>query len=151
MNRDPGEKKRCRVLVVGTGSPLRRDDAAALYLIEELKKRGHKCILSCPMGIELCAHHISRTKPDLLVIVDAAIGIEPGSVKVLKDVPSTGLGTTHNIDPSLLHKYISNYAHEIIYVLLGVKDVGFGEGLTRDALKAVKKAIRVVGAVLREW
>ncbi len=148
MNPGPGEQKKCKILVIGVGSPLRRDDAAALYLVEKLGRRGYSCVLECPMGVELCAHRIREINPELLIIVDAALGVEAGNVAVINKPPSQGLWTTHNIDPELMHRYISSYANKVVYLLLGVKDVGIGEGLSVEARRAVQKALKLLEKII---
>ncbi len=148
MNPGPGEQKKCKILVIGVGSPLRRDDAAALYLVEKLRRRGYSCVLECPMGVELCAHRIREINPELLIIVDAALGVEAGNVAVINKPPSQGLWTTHNIDTELMHRYISSYANKVVYLLLGVKDVGIGEGLSVEARRAVQKALKLLEKII---
>ena len=136
------------MLIIGVGSPLRRDDAAALYLVEELRRRGYSCVLECPMGVELCAHRIREISPELLIIVDAALGIEAGNVTIINEPPSQGLWTTHNIDPVLIHRYLSSYADKVVYLLLGVKDVRIGEGLSMEARRAIQKALKLLEKII---
>jgi len=144
VNPSPGEQRKCKIFVIGVGSPLRRDDAAALYLVEELRRRGYSCVLECPMGVELCAHRIREISPELLIIVDAALGVEAGNVTIINEPPSQSLWTTHNIDPGLMHRYVSLYAGKVVYLLLGVKDVGIGEGLSMEARRAIQKALKLL-------
>ena len=148
MNQSLGEQRKCKTLVVGIGSPLRRDDAAALYLVQELRRRRYSCVLECPMGLELCTHHIKEIRPELLIIVDAALGVEAGSVTIINEPPSQILWTTHNINPRLMHRYISSYTGKVVYLLLGVKDVGIGEGLSIEARRAIQEALKLLKEII---
>ena len=47
-----------------------------------------------------------------------------------------------------MHRYISSYANKVVYLLLGVKDVGIGEGLSVEARRAVQKALKLLEKII---
>ncbi len=145
--------RRCRVVVVGTGHPLMGDDAAGLLAVEELRGmlppglRG--CVLECPMGPEHCTDIVRGMGPELVVVVDAALGPGPGEL-VWAEPGSPGLRewlpSTHNIPPRLLAALMGGA--KLRFLLIGVERIEPGAAPSASARRGAREAARVLAALL---
>ncbi len=128
-------RKKCKLVVACIGTPLNPLDRVGLELAKKLAQKGLK-VVECPYGLELCAHRIRMLNPDILVIVDAALGIPPGGIEVLKPEELLSksvdwIPTTHALSLPLLFKYAKTLAKEVYVLLVGVT----------NSLKAIEHSI----------
>ncbi len=147
-----GRRVGCRVAVACVGNPLRGDDAAGLLVAERLRSMGlGGCVVECPYGVELCAHRLRALRPRVLVVVDAALGVEPGEVIVAEPgelVLRGHAASTHALPPPSLLAYLESIAPRIVLVLLGVRSTGLGEEPGPEARRAAEKAAEVIAEML---
>jgi hydrogenase maturation protease len=93
------------VLVIGYGNPLRGDDGIGLYAAELLaddpRLHGARVLTSHQLVPEL-AEDVSRAS--LVVLVDASMQGEPGSLSVrrIEPRPATPATWSHQLDPETL-------------------------------------------------
>jgi len=143
-------KSRCRILVLGVGHPLMGDDAAGLEAARLLRVKGCSCVEECPGGAELCTHIVRAHSPEILVVVDAALGLEPGEVVVYEGEPGPEwpIVSTHGFPPPLVHRLLADAARRVVYLLLGVEKVELGVSLSVRTAEAVRKAAEVLLEVI---
>ena len=89
---------------------------------------------------------MSREKPDLLVIVDAArMGLPPGSIRTL---PTTGtdrmLASTHGLPLPFVLDRVRSAAAEILLIGIEPEDTSFGEELTASVAAAADRLIQML-------
>jgi len=147
-------------LVIGYGNPLRGDDgigqATALAFANEAAVYcGH--VIACHQLTPELAECIAAV--DLVVLVDAAVDIQPGAVVVREILATSALssGLVHTADPAwlldLARKLYSRLPRAFL-IKVGVSSLALGEGLSDTAAAALPEAIaavrRLVGDPLGE-
>ncbi len=148
-----------RIVFAFVGSPLRRDDRAALILVDKLgsEQRGNILFLKCEYGLENCLSEITSFKPEVLVVVDAVYAeeLEPGEVILTSKEhlrEKIGLVTTHNIPITLVLETLQREAGVKEVYLLGirVKDTGFGEEVSIEVLSSIDKLLEIIKSIAGE-
>ena len=126
-----------RVVVVGIGSPMRRDDRVGLKVLELLAGKTPRDVLLLPTETvpESYTGSIRSYAPTHVVLIDAAnfAGV-PGEARVVS--PRAIVNSSVSTHSLPLHVFI-NYVRETIcerVLLVGVQgvDIGIGEGLTPE-------------------
>lgn len=137
-----------RLLVIGFGSPMRKDDGVGLAALEELKRRGYErpgvdLVDGGVRGVNLLA---LLEDYDRAIVLDAALARKGavGEVKVadLEEArfllrPRVSL---HNLDLGTtfeLARTLDIPLPPVDFVLMGVKEVGPGEGLSPEVQSAL--------------
>ena len=142
--------KETKVMIVGLGDRMRKDDAAgceaAEQLTREIKKNNIK-VINAENIIENYLGAIERFKPTRLFVIDALdFGGNPGEVKIFKphQVKDT-TSSTHNFSLSLIIEHIIKETGARCEVIgIQPETIGFGEGLSISAEKGIKKAVKMV-------
>jgi len=141
-----------RIVVVGVGNPLRRDDSVGVYVAGRLKNALHSQkvnVLECETVPENFLGNIERVRPSHVIVVDAAeTGLGPGNVILTELGEAHDLTiSSHNIPLSVFGEYLRRSIDAKV-VLLGIQPerVEFGEGLTRRLKEAAE---RVTGIFLK--
>ncbi|MBU2540797.1 MAG: hydrogenase 3 maturation endopeptidase HyCI [Candidatus Omnitrophica bacterium] len=138
-----------KVVVVGVGNILRRDDGFGPVLIDKLKANTSVVCIDAGSSLEGYAGKIAKEKPDTILIADAVhLGLEPGNYDILKssEIVKGGL-TTHDISPRMFLDYLKKETGADIYMLgIQPEDVSFGEGLS----ESVKGALEEIVGLIRE-
>lgn len=107
-------------ILLGIGNPLNGDDGAGTYVAGQFEKDGWIPI-SCGTAPENFTGIIRKTRPDCLVLVDAAaMGRSPGEYRVIprQKVAEVSMGT-HQLPLSMLIEFLSDSAGRI--VLIGIQ------------------------------
>jgi hydrogenase 3 maturation protease len=142
----PALKAAARVAVLGIGSPLNNDDAAAMLLIEELARRGldekRVLLLAGSSAPENFTGVIRDFAPALLLAADAArLGLEPGQVALLSGAELYGAGfSTHMLPFSIMLQYLERQGLSNV-LLLGIEPLSteFGFELSPPVRQAVQE------------
>jgi len=75
-----------KVMILGVGNPLRGDDGAGPYLIDQLKGQTDATLLNCEEVPENFIGKIVEHQPNTILIIDAIdLGMSPGAVAVLEE------------------------------------------------------------------
>ncbi|MFC1624247.1 hydrogenase maturation protease, partial [Candidatus Omnitrophota bacterium] len=85
---------------------------------------------------------IRRSKPDIIIIVDAVyFDGAPGEIRLfLGEDLRSGKISTHDVSPKLLIEYLRSSTDAEIYILgIRPRSNKFGEGLTEEVEQAVKE------------
>lgn len=118
-----------RILFVGIGNLLRKDDGAGAYISSAITKKPKRDVLTVEVSLENYIGKISNIDPDILVLIDCVeMGSAPGTCKLMpvSNIEDSTFNT-HNI--SL--RSISEFFTMPVY-LLGIQPekIDFGENLT---------------------
>jgi len=144
-----------RVVILGVGSSLRRDDHIGVEIVKVLRGRIPKTVhlLECETVPENFIEPIIELKPTHLLIIDAAIlNKPPGSAMLVKPDKIKGIPiSTHALPLSILCEYISKETGAKVALLaIQPKDTGFGEGLTDEVEDARERLVNLLVDVLSE-
>ena len=142
-----------RLLILGTGNPLRRDDGIGVHIAHELENLG------MPQGVKvldagtggLALVDFMRAFPKVLFLDAVDMGEAPGTVKtfaqedMLAAVPVTqvslhDMGLPH----VLLLASLQGVSPEILIVGIQPKDLGWGIGLSPELERAVPTIVQHV-------
>ena len=145
-------ENRRRVVVLGIGNTLRRDDCFGVYVASLLKRFNleNVLVLEASFSPEAFLDDILKFKPSHLIIVDAVeVKRKPGDLIIARfdDVVDDATLSTHKLPLTLLVKYLKLMGFNGEVVLVGVQpgDLSFGETPTPE----VKKAIHIVTDLLK--
>jgi len=124
-------------MLLGVGNRLSRDDGVGPVIARALEDSDWIAV-DCGTAIENIAGSVRKERPDLLVVVDAAVmGLPPGSVRRLPiGSHDHMLASTHGLPLSFVLERFRTAASRI--VLLGVEpeDFSWGEGLSASVATA---------------
>ncbi len=118
-------------MLLGVGNRLSHDDGVGPVVAQALADSDWISI-DCGTALENAAGMVSRERPDLLVIVDAAhMGMEPGAYRRLPIQSNDHmLASTHGLPLSFVLTNIESAAEETILIGMEPADLSFGEGLS---------------------
>jgi hydrogenase 3 maturation protease len=144
-----------RVVFLGIGHPLRRDDAAGVEVCTRLRPalHGRSDVLVVDGGSapENCIGALRAFAPDVVVIIDAArMGELPGTLlRIDPSDPRAAGASTHTLPLPTFCAYLEETLRCDV-TLLGIEpaDTSFGEGLTPTVERAVERAARLATAEL---
>jgi len=118
-----------KILFVGIGNLLKRDDGAGAYISSGIMKKAGRDVLTVGVSLENYIGKINNLDPDILVLIDCVeMGAAPGTCRLMSVDKTDDLTfNTHNI--SL--RRISEFFTMPVY-LLGIQpeNIDFGENLT---------------------
>jgi hydrogenase maturation protease len=143
-----------RVLLIACGNPLRSDDRMAHQALRQLE-RDHAAELA---GVEIEESHQltpemaeSASRAERVIILDAHIGIQPGSVSVQRIQPTIAeqvpSGLSHDFDPETLlntTRALFGASPEVYVVSVGAQHFEHGEALSPEVAAAIPQAVAKV-------
>jgi len=134
-------------MLLGVGNRLSHDDGVGPIVAQALADSDWISI-DCGTALENAVGIVSRERPDLLVIVDAAhMGMEPGAYRRLPIQSNDHmLASTHGLPLSFVLTNIESAADETILIGMEPADLSFGEGLS----PVVEAEVRILIEVLRQ-
>jgi hydrogenase maturation protease len=145
-----------KALIVGYGNPLRGDDgigqAAAWAFAHDAAIAGAEAV-GCHQLLPELAESLAAV--DLAVFVDAAAGIQPGSVVItpVRGIAGPASGLVHHVDPGALlalSEKLYGRAPAAFLVTVGAGSLALGEGLTAAVAAALPKVIAAVRQLVLE-
>ncbi|RLI28347.1 hydrogenase maturation peptidase HycI [Candidatus Bathyarchaeota archaeon] len=146
---------RRRVIVLGVGNTLRRDDGFGVYVASSLKRFKLRDVLILEAGAspENVLDDILGFNPSHLVVVDSVeMERRPGDLVVagLESIADEITVSTHRLPMTLLVKYLRLMGFKGRVVVVGVQpgDLSFGEGLTPRVREAADMVVDVLRNVL---
>ncbi len=132
-------------VLMGIGNELRGDDAIGIYIANNFKKDGWRVIIAGQVPEDFTGE-IKRIKPELLILVDAALmGLHPGEFRIVPKhiIPNVAF-STHGMPLSFFINYIGENAQKIILIGIEPKSMEFGDGLSPEVKKAGDKVIEIL-------
>jgi hydrogenase maturation protease len=132
-----------KILFVGIGNLLKRDDGVGVYITRGIKNSGHISALTVEVSIENYIGKINTLNPDILVLIDCVdMKSSPGTCRLIPvDNIQDLTFNTHNI--SL--KKLSEFFVMPVYILgIQPEKVDFGEKLSYIVMKVADKIIQLI-------
>jgi hydrogenase 3 maturation protease len=144
-----------RVAILGIGHELRGDDAVGLAVASQLQDTacGRSDLLVIETGPvpENFTAHVRRFRPDLVVMVDAAImGEQPGAVRWLDWQDLGGVSfSSHALSLNLLASYLNSELGCAVNII-GIQPANnsLNAPLSEIARQAVKEAVAMIEEIL---
>lgn len=129
-----------KILFVGIGNLLKKDDGVGVYISSRIKPSNRISSLTAEVSLENYIGKINSLEPDILVIIDCTdIGSPPGTYKILpvSDIRDLTFNT-HNI--SL--KRIAEFFTMPVFILgIQPEKIDFGENISYLVGKVADKII----------
>lgn len=132
-------------IIVTVGNRMRRDDGLGPYIASKLKSSANLVIIDAGFLPENIIDRVVQLNPDHIIFIDAAdFKGKPGEVRVIDESEiSEYTLSTHAVPLKLVAAIIrSEVSARISYVGIQPKDVGFGEGLSREVQRAADEMIK---------
>ena len=133
-------------MLLGIGNPLRGDDGAGNYIARHFRMKGWQ-VIDCGTAPENFTGVVRKTKPDVLVLVDAAdMGLPPGEFRIIppERIEDVGLGT-HQLPLDQFISFIGECAGKVILVGIQPVVVEMGEGLSPAVQEGVNRLVATLG------
>ncbi len=138
-----------KVLLVGFGHPLRRDDGVGLWVANRLEgTEGIEVVSGQVLTPELVPKVAGA---DLVLFVDARAGTGPVRWERLRPTPPPGLA--HSLSPGALLAWgqrLFGRNPEAWLVTVPAKDFGIGEGLSPGTFRAASGLVERIRTYLAE-
>jgi hydrogenase 3 maturation protease len=143
-----------RIVIVGVGNPLRRDDNVGVETIEGLEGKALQNVLLIKSETvpEEFMEQIVDFRPTHILIIDAALlDLAPGSARLTECLQTSRTPvSTHALPIQIFCEYLAKMTGaKIAMLLIQPKDTSFGEGLTHELElareKLVSHLVRIVG------
>lgn len=134
-----------KIVLIGIGNPLRRDDNVGVKIIEGLEGNVPSSVLLIKSETipENFLEPIIQFKPTHILLIDAALlDTKPGSIKLMHSLPVSRVPiSTHILPLQIFCEYLTKLINpKIAFLLIQPEDTSFGEGLTQR-LDAVRKQL----------
>jgi len=132
-----------RLMLVGVGSRIRRDDAAGLAVLAKLRGRvpASVCLLDCGTVPENYSLDMKRFQPTHMVFFDAVeMGKEPGSRAMIEEEDLIAQSfSTHKQSVKVLFMVLREGIPGVRIVLAGIqpKTTDFGRGISRPVARGI--------------
>ncbi len=141
-----------KVVVMGVGNPLRRDDFVGIQVVRNLRGRvGGVELIECETVAENFLEDIERAAPTHLLIVDAGLlGSEPGSWRLVRsDELDVETVSTHALPLRIFCDYVREVVGAKVALLcIQPKDTDFGEGMTPELEKVAESLAELLARLL---
>jgi len=143
-----------RVVLIGLGNPLRRDDRFGIEVIRRLTGKISRDVLLIEGETtpESYLEKIIDFNPSHILIIDAAmIGAKPGAIKLLRPRALTRkvAVSTHSLPLRIFCDYLQrDLGAEIALLLMQPKETYFGEGLSSEVEETVDKVVSTLTDLL---
>ena len=134
-------------ILLGIGNPLNGDDGAGMLVAGQFRKEGW-ISLSCGTAPENFTGIIRKTRPDCLVLVDAAaMGLSPGEFRIIPRHKIADVSTgTHQLPLSLLIDFLSDAATQIVLIGIQPDRVVSGEEISPRVRAGAERLVRVLSS-----
>jgi len=125
-----------KVVIVGIGNPLRKDDFVGVEIVRNLQNKGSQSVylIECETVPESFIEPIIDFKPTHILIIDAAmLNLTSGSSKLIEPDQMVKHPTvsTHVLPLRIFCEYLVKTTDaKIALLVIQPKDTSFGEGLT---------------------
>jgi len=134
-------------ILLGIGNPLNGDDGAGMLVAGQFRKEGW-ISLSCGTAPENFTGIIRKTRPDCLVLVDAAaMGLAPGEFRIIPrhKIADVSIGT-HQLPLSLLIDFLSDAAGRIVLIGIQPDRVVSGEEISLRVREGADRLVHVLSS-----
>jgi len=132
-------------VLMGIGNELRGDDGIGIYVARNFRKVGWKVIVAGQVPEDFTSE-IKNLKPDILIMVDAALmNLPPGEIRIVpaEKIPKVAF-STHGMPLSFFMEYIEEYVKRCLLIGIQPKSMEFGVGLSEEVKAAGDKLIQIL-------
>ncbi|OYT59451.1 hydrogenase maturation peptidase HycI [Euryarchaeota archaeon ex4484_178] len=132
-------------VLMGIGNELRGDDAIGIYVARNFRKVGWKVIVAGQVPEDFTSE-IKNLKPDILIMVDAALmNLPPGEIRIVpaEKIPKVAF-STHGMPLSFFMEYIEEYVKRCLLIGIQPKSMEFGVGLSEEVKAAGDELIQIL-------
>jgi len=145
-----------KVVVVGVGNELRRDDFVGMKIVKDLKDFVPERVMLVESETvpESFMDTIIKFNPTHILIIDAGLlGLEPGNLRLVEsteavDSPTTAI-STHALPLRIFCEYLTNtIGAKIALIIIQPKRTDFGEGLSMEVERAVENLEKTLVGIL---
>ena len=145
-----------RVVVVGIGNELRRDDFVGIEVLRSLKDKAsnHVMFIESATAPESYIEPITSFNPSHILILDAGlIGLKPSEAKFLESSdflghPATPV-STHALPLKIFCDYLQDVTNaRIAFIIIQPQNTGFGEKLSANVKRTAEKLTQLLLKVL---
>jgi len=136
-----------RVAILGVGNPLRGDDGAGPYLIEQLKGQVSAILLNCEEVPENFLGKIVESQPDSILIIDAIdLGMTPGASAILEEDELEGTSwATHHASLRLFTNCLKADTKANVLILgIQPKSTEFGSNISVEVKETIGLLQRII-------
>ena len=145
-----------RIIVVGIGNELRRDDFVGVEIVRGLKGKvsKHVMLIESETVPESFIEPITKFNPTHVLLIDAGLlGLKAGDTKFVESSKAFGSSTTaistHALPLKIFCEYLEKtVGAKITLIIMQPKITDFGEGLSIEVGKAAKKLKKILLKVL---
>jgi hydrogenase 3 maturation protease len=134
-------------ILLGIGNPQNGDDGAGIVVASRFRKDGWVS-LPCGTAPENFTGIIRKTRPDCLVLVDAAaMGLSPGEFRIIPrhKIADVSIGT-HQLSLSLLIDFLSDAARRIVLIGIQPDRVVSGEEISPRVREGAERLVHVLSS-----
>ena len=142
-----------RIVIIGVGNPIRRDDNVGVEVVSGLEGKVPKSVLLIKSETvpESFIGSIEQFDPTHILIIDAALlELTIGSVKFFESIFTSRTAiSTHNLPIQIFTEYLRRTTGaKIAMLLIQPKDTSFGEGLTRKLSIKKESLVKIIIKIL---
>jgi len=139
-----------RVLLIGFGNPLRRDDGVGYRAALELENQGYAALALTQPLPELA---LALAEAEEVIFLDADGSLPPGTIGLRKAQPIAANQSNHAFAPEellALAMFLFEHQPNVRVLSLGVEDLGFGEGFSPKVQVAFPEYVRQARSMVEE-
>jgi hydrogenase 3 maturation protease len=141
-----------RLVIMGIGNPLRRDDAIGIEIVKLLKSQVPESVklIECEILPENYLEEIKDFGPTYVLLIDAAyLEAKPGHAQVitLEEISGTAV-STHSMPLSLFIGLLKNIKVEVMLLGVQPESTEFGEELSPKLQKAALKIATLIAEAI---
>ena len=142
-------KQAQKIVVVGIGNAMKRDDAAGLSVVDNMLGRVDETVklIRAETVPESFTATVRRANPSHVLLVDAGeFGGAPGEGRLVEAHETDGLSiSTHNLPLKILAAFLQETTDAKVALLaIQPKIVEFGQGMTPELVEAAHEISRVL-------
>jgi len=142
-----------RIVIVGIGNPIRRDDNIGVEIVSGLEGNVSETVLLIKSETvpESFIEPIIEFQPTNILIIDAALlNLSPGSMKLVKSLKGSKTAiSTHALPIQIFCEYLIKMTQaEVAMLLIQPRDTRFGEGLTPELDVTRRTIIQMIQSVV---
>jgi hydrogenase 3 maturation protease len=136
-------QKDAKILFVGIGNVLKKDDGVGVYITRKIKKTATVSVLTVEISIENYIGKINSMDPDILILIDCVdFQSPPGTTKLLPLSQIQDLTyNTHNIS---LKRFTEFFKMPVFILGIQPEKVDFGENISYLVRKVADKIINQI-------
>lgn len=142
-----------RIVIVGVGNSIRRDDNIGVEIVNGLKGKVTKDVflIKSETVPESFIEPIVEFKPTHILIIDAGLmNLSPGTAKIVEtiEVSKTAI-SIHALPIQIFCEYLAKMTDaKVAIILVQPKDTSLGEGLTHELDLAREKLVDYLAKII---